>query len=207
MNLAEFGSWGLAQGSVANPNGTYKGQCVSLIQQYLYKVLGVPYRSRGNAKDWATNYPANIFEKLSNQVALQPGDVLVYGKSYGGGYGHIGLIDINGKFYDQNGVKRKAVGYRDQPFKNYVCVLRPKDQSKLKRQDNQQSGRTRVFAVKTNIRENPTIYSTAHLYKANTKVQILAENIAQADGYTWDKVYCPATGRTGYVARTANRYQ
>lgn len=207
MNLAEFGSWGLAQGSVANPNGTYKGQCVSLIQQYLDKVLGVPYRSRGNAKDWVTNYPANIFEKLSNQVALQPGDVLVYGKNYGGGYGHIGLIDINGKFYDQNGVKRKAVGYRDQPFKNYVCVLRPKDQRKLKRQDNQQSSHTRVFAVKTNIRENPSTHSTAHLYKANTKVQILAENVAQANGYTWDKVYCPATGRTGYVARTANRYK
>ena len=207
MNLAEFGSWGLAQGSVANPNGTYKGQCVSLIQQYLDKVLGVPYRSRGNAKDWVNNYPTNVFDKLSNKVALQPGDVLVYGKNYGGGYGHIGLIDINGKFYDQNGVKRKEVGYRDQPFKNYVCVLRPKDQSKLKRQDNQQSSRTRVFAVKTNIRENPTTHSTPHLYKANTKVQILAENVAQADGYTWDKVYCPATGRTGYVARTANRYK
>lgn len=207
MNLAEFGSWGLAQGSVANPNGTYKGQCVSLIQQYLYKVLGVPYRSRGNAKDWVTNYPKDSFDKLSNQVALQPGDVLVYGKNYGGGYGHIALIDINRKFYDQNGVKRKAVGYRDQPFRGYICVLRPKNQSNLKRQETNNGCYTKQFAVNTNIRENPTIHSTPHLYKANTKVQILAENVTQADGYKWDKVYCPATGRTGYVAKTANRYK
>ena len=56
MNLAEFGDWGLAEKSVANPGvGTYKGQCVSLIQQYLYRVFGVSYKPRGNAKDWERN--------------------------------------------------------------------------------------------------------------------------------------------------------
>ena len=41
MNLREFGTWALSQGSVANPtpNYKYKGQCVSLIQQLLYFVL------------------------------------------------------------------------------------------------------------------------------------------------------------------------
>lgn len=57
--------------------------------------------------------------------------MLVYGSNYGGGYGHIALIDVNGKFFDQNGVKKLAVGYRDKPFTGYVCVLRPKNQSKL----------------------------------------------------------------------------
>lgn len=133
MNLQEFGSWGLKQGSVANPapNYKYKGQCVSLIQQYLYKVFGKSFKAYGNAKDWLTNYPKSYFTKLSKSSKLQPGDVLVYGSNYGGGYGHIGLIDVNGKWYDQNGVKKKAIGYKDKPFSGYVCVLRPKNQDKL----------------------------------------------------------------------------
>ena len=132
MNLAEFGDWGLAQKSVANPEvNTYKGQCVSLIQQYLYRVFGVEYKPRGNAKDWARNPLPDVLEKLPASSKLQPGDILVYGSNYGGGYGHIALIDVNGKFYDQNGVKKLAVGYQDKPFSGHVCVLRPKDQSKL----------------------------------------------------------------------------
>ena len=132
MNLAEYGSWALAQKSVANPEvGTYKGQCVSQIQQYLYQVFGVPYKPRGNAKDWARNPLPEHLDKLSNTVALQPGDILVYGANYGGGYGHIALIDVNGKFFDQNGIKKLEVAYQDKPFSGYVCVLRPKDQSKL----------------------------------------------------------------------------
>lgn len=132
MNLAEYGSWALAQKSVANPEvGTYKGQCVSQIQQYLYQVFGVPYKPRGNAKDWAKNPLPDVLEKLPASTKLQPGDILVYGANYGGGYGHIALIDVNGKFFDQNGIKKLAVGYQDKPFSGYICVLRPKDQSKL----------------------------------------------------------------------------
>ena len=133
MNLQEFGSWGLKEGSVANPapNNKYKGQCVSLIQQYLYKVFGKSFKAYGNAKDWANNYPKSYFNKLSKSTKLQPGDVLVYGSNYGGGYGHIGLIDCNGKWYDQNGIKSKKIAYRDKPFSGYVCVLRPKNQDKL----------------------------------------------------------------------------
>lgn len=133
MTLAEFGTWGLEQGSVANPepNNKYKGQCVSLIQQYLYKVFEKPFKAYGNAKDWETNYPKDYFKKLSKSAKLQKGDVIIYGSNYGGGYGHIGLIDVNEKFYDQNGVKKLAIGYRDKPFIGYVCVLRPINQAKL----------------------------------------------------------------------------
>lgn len=132
MNLAEFGSWALAQKSVANPTtNTYKGQCVSLIQQYLYKVFDKPYRAYGNAKDWAENYPREYFDKLPANTKLQEGDVLVYGSNYGHGYGHIALIDVNMKFFDQNGIKPKMVSYQDKPFNGYICVLRPKNQEAL----------------------------------------------------------------------------
>lgn len=132
MNLAEFGSWALAQKSVANPTvGTYKGQCVSLIQQYLYQVFKIPYQPRGNAKDWQRNPLPEHLIKLSANTKLQQGDILVYGSNYGGGYGHIALIDVNMKFFDQNGLKKLAVAYADKPFNGPVCVLRPKNQEAL----------------------------------------------------------------------------
>lgn len=131
MNLREFGNWGLSEGSVGNPGvNTYDGQCVSLIQQYLYQVFGIPYKARGNAKDWEyITLPG--FEKLPSNINLETGDILVYGSEYGGGYGHIGLIDINKNYYDQNGVKRLAIGYKNKPFKNYRCIFRSIDKSKI----------------------------------------------------------------------------
>ncbi len=66
---------------------------------------------------------------------------------------------------------------------------------------------TKTFAIKTNIRETPSLKGIAHLYKPETIVKILEENVANVDGYIWDKVFCPATNRTGYVARTENRYK
>lgn len=155
MNLQEFGSWGLREGSVANPppNNKYKGQCVSLIQQYLYKIFGKSFKAYGNAKDWANNYPTSYFTKLSKSTKLQPGDVLVYGSNYGGGYGHIGLIDCNGKWYDQNGIKSKKIAYRDKPFSGYVCVLRPKNQSKLGLDAEYKVGATYTLTTNVKVRK------------------------------------------------------
>ncbi len=34
---------------LANPNGSYPGECVSLIQQYLYQRLDIPFQNRGKA--------------------------------------------------------------------------------------------------------------------------------------------------------------
>lgn len=125
MNLREFGDWGLKVGHTGNPDGynSYDGECVSLIQQYLNKVFNIPFQAHGNAKDWANNVPIG-FTKLPANTTLKKGDILVYGSNYGGGYGHLGLIDVNGKFYDQNGCKPRTIGYRDNPFVGYICILR-----------------------------------------------------------------------------------
>ena len=68
-------------------------------------------------------------------------------------------------------------------------------------------GKTRIFAVRTNIRDNPSLSAVAHLYIPNTTVKILEENVSDNDGYVWDKVEAIATGRVGFVARTSNRYK
>lgn len=186
MTLAEFGSWGLRQGSVANPapNYKYKGQCVSLIQQYLFQVFGMPFKARGNAKDWVNNIPEG-FTKLNANTKLQSGDIIVYGSNYGGGYGHIGIIDVNGRFYDQNGVKRLAIGYRDKPFSNYVCILRPNNQSKLGINSNNSSFTVRVDKTEAAVRSQPNSNSSQVgskiLYKGNTFEAVgtvIGENVA-----------------------------
>lgn len=118
-SLQSFTSWAKAKGVVANPNGSYAGQCVSLVQQYLYRCYDVPYRARGNAKDFV---PPK-FHKVSGNY--QAGDILRYGANYGGGYGHIGLIDEIGWWLDQNGVKRRAVGTSRYPFSGWNAVYRP----------------------------------------------------------------------------------
>ncbi len=160
MNLREFQDWALAQGSVANPapNYKYKGQCVSLIQQLLYQVLNIPFKARGNAKDWATNADVlSHFNKLPVGTSLKAGDILVYGSNYGGGYGHIGFIDTNGKFFDQNGVKSLAVGYRDNPFSGYVCVLRSKKEIDLGMRS--ETFTVRVDKNEANVRREPNTTS------------------------------------------------
>ena len=153
MNLKEFGDWALAQKSVANPGvGTYKGQCVSLIQQYLYQVFGVPYKARGNAKDWVNNPLPDVLDKLASNTKLQEGDILVYGSNYGSGYGHIALIDINMKFFDQNGTKKLEVAYQDNPFSGYVCVLRPKNQAALGINRNVRYEVGKVYTTQVNLK-------------------------------------------------------
>ena len=122
MNLKEFENWALAQKSVGNPTeeGSYKGECVSLVQQYLSKVHGIPFKARGNAKDWA-NIEIEGFTKLTGNVVLYAGDILVY--NYGR-YGHIALITVDGKMLEQNKNGNRIVTLGDIDF-NYVCVHRP----------------------------------------------------------------------------------
>lgn len=118
-SLNSFVNWAVARGRVGNPNGTYAGQCVSLVQQYLNQCYGIPYRARGNARSFVPPY----FYRVSG--APQPGDIVQYGRNYGGGYGHIGLIGADGRFVDQNGTRRLHVAVRNTPFRGYVQLWRP----------------------------------------------------------------------------------
>lgn len=121
MNLREFEAWALAQKSVANPTPDFgfKGHCVSLIQQYLYNVCGIPFKARGHAKSWATNIIEG-WDKLSASTALKAGDILVYTS---GEYGHIVIVDADLKCLEQNKGYNGIVTVGDIR-KGYSCVLR-----------------------------------------------------------------------------------
>ena len=79
-------------------DGHLKGQCVSLIQQYLVQCLEQPAKARGNAADWVKTY---VEEGLGHTVADQKtGDLIVFPHE-SEPYGHI-AIWVDGKLYDQN---------------------------------------------------------------------------------------------------------
>lgn len=92
--------------------GRLKGQCVSLIQNYLEDCYGIPFKARGNAKDWINTIPNAGIGKIVKTP--QYGDIIVWGgyKRANGTtnkYGHIAIY-INGKeYYDQ--FKGKACNY------------------------------------------------------------------------------------------------
>lgn len=123
MTLAEFRDWAIAQGSVANPNGSYPSQCVSLIQQYLNRVYGIPFTPRGHAKDWATNGSVlSYFDKVGSP---QAGDIGVSGAVSGNPYGHIWIYTSPSTILEQNGRVSRRVS-TGGVYANPIAILRRK---------------------------------------------------------------------------------
>lgn len=85
-----------------------KGQCVGLSELWMDELgLNNPHEY-GNACDLLTNANTNNFDVIYNTPSGFPfkGDVMVWGKSWGAGYGHTGVIvtaDINSfNCFEQN---------------------------------------------------------------------------------------------------------
>ncbi|MDR1390665.1 MAG: CHAP domain-containing protein [Treponema sp.] len=98
MNFSEFIKAYL--GKEVDFDGHYKGQCVDLFRQYCKDVLGIdqPAPVAGAVNFWE-NYetdPAlkNNFTKIENTPAGVPeyGDVMVWNKNRGGGFGHVAIF-------------------------------------------------------------------------------------------------------------------
>lgn len=73
-----------------------KKECVSLVQCYLYDVLGQPAKARGNAKDWIKTYVKEGLGKIVKKGKY--GDIVVFTN---GKYGHIGIYIDKNTIYDQ----------------------------------------------------------------------------------------------------------
>jgi len=108
-------------------NGSLKGQCVSLIQQYILQCLEQPAKARGNAKDWITSYVNEGLGFVADKP--QKGDILVFsndGVINGVAYGHIAICVDENTIYDQNNFRHDSglAGYGNIFTTDYV-VLRP----------------------------------------------------------------------------------
>lgn len=202
MNLKEFENWALAQGSVGNPTTeeSYKGECVSLVQQYLSKVFNIPFKPRGNAKDWA-NVNIEGFKRLKPDNPLKPGDILVYDW---GKYGHMAIVTVDMKSLEQNknGNRKVTLGKIES---GYVIIQRP-DKVDLGTSDNYQIGKVYTVGVDLKVRDgagtnyrqknrdeltedgqkNAYNYTTAVL-KPGTKVTLLEKKVVN-NSEIWGRI-------------------
>jgi len=126
MTLSQFRTWAVNQGSVAKyDDGQYLGECVSLVNQYCWRVLNVPARAWGHAKDWGSVNNSNVLEHFNRVNTIQAGDILVWNGHYGGGFGHIAIALGNGQMIDQNGVTSRRV-WVGNIWAGHSVVLRKK---------------------------------------------------------------------------------
>lgn len=202
FNLRSFKKWAVAQKQVGNPTkeGSYKGECVSLVQQYLSKVHNIPFKARGNAKDWA-NVNIEGFDRIGADNKLKAGDILVYNR---GKFGHVAIVDADLKSLEQNkgGNRKVTVGDID---KTYIKIQRPKKVD-LGVEDNFTVGKVYTTKVNLKVREgagtdkkqknkidltkdgqkNAVDYKLAVL-KAGTRVTLL-EKIVTSDKEVWGRI-------------------
>ena len=82
-------------------DGYYGGQCVDLFRQYCQEVLGVPQPKgvRGAAQFWE-NFSSDPvlqqnFIQIPNTLTFVPqkGDVMIWTRKAGNGYGHVAMVD------------------------------------------------------------------------------------------------------------------
>lgn len=215
-SLQQFVAWATTTRSVSNPTTNpanyYKGECVSLIQQYINQVFGIPYAARGHA--WSYTPPASHFKQLPANTKLQPGDIIRYGTNYGWGYGHIGMIADDGRYFDQNGVVSRATGFRAKPYGDIRAVFRPTKKFAVKTPKppapkpktptrKTKNGTATVIVDKLNVRDGAsTKNKVVASYKKGEKFNY--DSYIDANGYRWLS-YVSYSGKRRYVAqRTAN---
>ena len=116
--------------------GTYKGECVSLVKNYIYDVLNAEPVSIGNAKEyWEKrngSYIKSIFKPLKKGEAIKRGDVFV---RTSGKFGHIGIVikadKQNIHTLEQNNGGCRVVKKMVYPITTDFHYLRPLNQKNI----------------------------------------------------------------------------
>ena len=210
MNLREFEKWALAQGSVANPEPDFgfKGECVSLIQQYLYQVCGIPFKARGNAKDWANNIIEG-WDKFDISNSLKAGDILVYTT---GKYGHIVIVNADLKCLEQNWNYNKKVTV-SEIRKGYSCILRSRKAIDIGTDEEQATNGDKT-AITYTVKAGDTLSEIAMKYGTTYQELARINNIANPNLiYAGQVIKINGTAETTYTVKSgdtlsgiANRY-
>lgn len=118
------------------PDGTYTGECVSLVKCYINDVLGTKPESIGNAKEYwlkrKEKYIKSLFKPLKKGAKLQKGDVAVRTT---GTYGHIMIIQRVEKdgfiTIEQNNGGCRKVTWQHYPLTMDFHYLRPLNQTNI----------------------------------------------------------------------------
>ena len=90
---------------VCSPEGTYCGQCVSYVRQYMAQVHGVKTAPLGNAVDFATNPTFLSYYRKVSDSERRVGDIMIWADDPGtwtGEAGHDAIYDGTDKMMNQN---------------------------------------------------------------------------------------------------------
>lgn len=110
--------------TVAAPDGSLPGECVSLVKRFLHDVHGVTAGAWGDAVDYRDGGRGGMQMAARGFVWRtdgnpQNGDILVWGSSAGTPVGHIGIWNT-GKLFDQNNYGPRASAPRTANYSSYV---------------------------------------------------------------------------------------
>lgn len=106
-----------------------KGQCVGLVEVWI-DTLGLPH-VWGNAKDLLVDASVDHFDRVLNKPMNYPapGDIIVWGESWGGGYGHTGVVVSAGVMsftaFQQNDPDGSAPHEKSYGYSGVVGWLHP----------------------------------------------------------------------------------
>lgn len=128
-------------GKTIDRDKAYGGQCMDLYNQFQEDVLNVKVKGASNAKNVWTSFNPNVFIQIKNTLAFVPqaGDVAIWGAVKNNPYGHIAICTGKGNIiyfesFDQNWGGQYCHKVNHNYFNNFLGVLRPKDQNKIKTQ-------------------------------------------------------------------------
>ena len=201
MNLREFEKWALDIRSVSKPEPVYgfKGECVSLIQQYLYNVCGIPFKARGNAKDWAKNIIEG-WDKFDVSNTLKAGDVLVYTT---GKYGHIVIVNADLKCLEQNWNYNKKVTV-SEIRKGYSCILRSRKAIDIGTDEEQATNGDKT-AITYTVKAGDTLSEIAMKYGTTYQELARINNIANPNLiYAGQVIKINGTAETTYTVKSGD---
>lgn len=149
--------------------GTYKGECVSLVKNYIEQVLGIKPQSIGNAKEYwlkrKIKYISSSFTPVASGQARR-GDIFV---RTNGTYGHVGIVLSSSKLeyqaLEQNAGGSRVVSHMSHIYDKNTHFLRPKNKKNI------------AFEKKSSecplIEANATIAISTISYSENTKENYL----------------------------------
>jgi len=133
MNLQQFTAESIAQivvskyinqpGKNSWKDGGLLGECVSEVNQYCWRVLGVPAAAWGNAKDWATS--PEVAKYFDHVTSVQAGDIGVSGATISNPDGHIWIYLAPNIILEQNGRISRRVSTSGS-YITPIAILRKK---------------------------------------------------------------------------------
>ena len=176
MSIQEF--FDKYNGKLVDFDGFYGGQCMDVYQQYNKEVVGGPHIPANAYEVW-DRYPTDFYHRIDNapEGVPQKGDVVIWNRNTGGGYGHIAVFsegDANSFIsFDQNWPVGSVCHLQSHNYNNVIGWLTPKN---LPQPLPIFSDQTKISAALLNWPEDLEIQQLRSILKEYKTIKVDLEN-------------------------------